>query len=801
MPQHGDSEKRERSDFFSVEEAKRSIPKITAVPETKEEIRRRRVRRVSIAVASTISALLLIWLAVYLLHRREIDQARLEVERTGRADAIDDALSALDGETGPGDVALAARIHATAELAGITGHRAPAEQLLASHDPAADGASDHRIAQTYLALAQGDPTAAAQHASALVARGPRAAEAGYARALVALAIGNVPQALAAAQGSAQEMDRQDAPRVRALLGLVSARSGAPTAIDGDAVPLRLARARVRWDAGEQRDQVGGEVAPIAEEASATPAERAWAQLLTGLSAIDAGDTETATRAIEAAAGAPPPGDELFRVQLAEAWLALGRRTEAQAIADALSPGISTDAGRRAQLASELHLASGRLDQAESALSGAPAGPRTSLLRARIADARGQVAPARALYEEAARSPAERVAASVGLAAMLVRTGAAQDAIALVDPLLEQRATHPRIAATAAGAHAGAGDRARGLAIAQRALEAHPREPLLLAAKARVHLASGEWQPALDALRTATEVAPRDPALQAERGRAAMELGQLDEARRAYETSIEVEPAQPEVLRALLSIQLQQRDLEAAGATVARIDAANVTSLEIEQLRARWLVDTLAGAEGLTALRRARRTSRRDLALAHSQGRLYMQAERWFEAIEAFQDALPESGATERRDVFLWRALALARARRETMVEQLAEQLREGAAEAPMTRVEEARLLTAEAWLAFMDETIPRASVYGRRALDLDPTNADALVLMGAIEDQQRRDGTARYRRAMEAASPSIEAYGRLALIGEMNAERCGFGRRYLRAAPDGGIATAVRERVATCPAQ
>ncbi|MDQ3035276.1 MAG: hypothetical protein M3Y87_22925, partial [Myxococcota bacterium] len=202
---------RDPSDIFSVGGPRTStIPSITSVPRTKEEIQRQRAVRVTIVVSLAVAALLLTWAGIHLQHRNAIDAARLEVERTGRPAAIDQALALLTGETGAGDVALAARIHAAAVLEGIEGHREIAESLLEGHDPAGEGASDHRIARTYLALAEDDPDVAGQHASALVIGGPRAAEAGYARALAALAIGNVEQALGAARAASAVMP--DAPR-------------------------------------------------------------------------------------------------------------------------------------------------------------------------------------------------------------------------------------------------------------------------------------------------------------------------------------------------------------------------------------------------------------------------------------------------------------------------------------------------------------------------------------------------------------------------------------------------------------
>lgn len=789
---------REPSDLFSIGQAKRSIPSITAIPLTKEEIRRRRLLRATLAAIAVALTLLAIVLVRHWRARAAVDEARLAAERSGRLADIEAALALVAGAERPDDIALAARLHASAVLEGISDHRAAAEELLEGHDPSGDGASDHRIAETYLALAEGDPSEAAHSASALVASGPRAAEAARARALAALAIGNAQQALLAARAAVTELP--DSPRHRALLAVIASRAGEEAPLEGDSIPMRIARARVRWDRGEQREHVGDELASIADDASATPAEKAWARLLTALAATDRGDTRAAAMALEAAGASIPPGDEVFRIALAEGWLSLHRRLEAQQIADTLSPGISADAGRRAQMMCELHLLASQVDLAESALSQAPATPRTTLLRARIADARDQPETARPLYEEAARAPSERLAASVGLAAMMARQQRAAEAIALVEPLLRERATHPRVAALAASAYLAAGQGPRALEIAEAALREHSREPILLAAKAQIHLAASEWQPALEALRIATEVEPRDAALQADRGRAARELGQIEEARAAFQAAIEIDPANAQALATLLAIQLETGDLDGAGQTLARLDAARITNIEIERLRANYLVDSLAGHAGISAVQRARRTARRDHVLAYALARLHVQAESWYDAIDAFEDAMPPEGLAERRDVALWRILAFARAQRRQTVEQLAEALREGAAESPFSPREESRLLMAEAWAEWHDGAFGRAAILARRALDLDPQSSFARIILAGYQELQHQDPTEHLRAALAGEPPSVEALGMLAEIGEMDEERCAMGRRYLRAAPDGDQASAVRERLRACPA-
>ena len=178
----------------------------------------------------------------------------------------------------------------------------------------------------------------------------------------------------------------------------------------------------------------------------------------------------------------------------------------------------------------------------------------------------------------------------------------------------------------------------------------------------------------------------------------------------------------------------------------------------------------------------------------------MQAEHWYDAIDVFGDAMPAEGSPGRRDVTLWRVFAYARARREAPVEQIAEALREEAATVPLTPQEEARLLVAEAWLEWHEEAFGRAVLLARRALGLDPRNPDAHVILGGYDELQHRDPTEHFRAAIAGDPPSVQAMGMLAAIGEMDAERCALGRRYMAAAPEGSQASAVRERVRTCPA-
>ncbi|MBN8616657.1 MAG: hypothetical protein J0L92_39095, partial [Deltaproteobacteria bacterium] len=173
---------RETSDMFRVEAVRKSIPIIKEVPLTREEVQRQKTIRIAIITAIVIATIAAVLFALHVRHRQAISAAATEAERTGRIAEIDAALAELEGEESAADVALRARLEAMAVLAGEGARRESAEALLARYPLGSDNASDHRIASTYLALAAGQPEAAGNHASSLVAgQGPRAAEAGHAR--------------------------------------------------------------------------------------------------------------------------------------------------------------------------------------------------------------------------------------------------------------------------------------------------------------------------------------------------------------------------------------------------------------------------------------------------------------------------------------------------------------------------------------------------------------------------------------------------------------------------------------------
>jgi tetratricopeptide (TPR) repeat protein len=465
--------------MFSVPRPRKAIPQIKNVPLTKEEIRRRKMVRTAIIGAIVLAALIAAFLAYRANHRRAIEAARVEAEATGRLAAIEQAIDLLDGESGPGDIALLARLHASAELAGAPGHREPALALLDRHDPSGEGASDHRIAQTYLALASGDPDEATRESSLLVAgRGPRAAEAGHALARARLAAGNFVEARAAADAAHAVMP--DAPRHRALLVEVASRGGGdPPDASGDDTVVRLARARAAIESLASSAAIRADAQAVLDATDATPAERGWAELAVGVADAIDGDTIGAWSHLRTARDHRPPGDELFTIELAETLFDVGRRLEAAEAMQPLTNPVSTDASRRSLLTARQALLAGDPEAAARAAEAALDTPRRALILGRIAAMRGQVPAARAAFETAAASPALASYAHFDLVELLLHSSDPPGALASIREPLAAAPTHPRLAAAAAYAFSATGQSADAFTALGRAQDAHEGEPLVL----------------------------------------------------------------------------------------------------------------------------------------------------------------------------------------------------------------------------------------------------------------------------------------------------------------------------------
>lgn len=796
----------EQSDLFSVKpyESSSEIPRIEKVPLTKEEIRKRQLLRVTYGVLAAAAVAFGIWLYFYLSHLAEVEGAVQAASDDGRTASARAALALLEGDDDASSRAVALRIRAMLVLAGEEEDASAIREAL-SQLPAGDGdiERERRVAETYLALANGELATAMEKASGVVAQGDYAAEAARARALAAWFVGNVEQALAAAQIAVDQ--RPEAPRHVALFAELRARSGhTEQALSRlDDVPeerrnaaTRIARARIRDRAGADLQEVTGLAQSVLDDAAATAHEKAWARLLLARAAATAGDRVVAREHLEQAAEVAPGGDELFTLTLIEAALRIESDHLAQQLSARLPSPLSVDAGRRAQLSAELALARRDLRAADGALQSAPAGPRTALARARLLEAREQLDEARRLYQEASADAAFRVPATVHLAALELAQGNAREAVERVTPLLSEHPNHPDVVPIAVEAQLGLGSRERAMELVLPALDAHPSDVRLLAAKAHVQMALEQWEQALATLDSALRIQEDDADLHADRGRAARRLSRLEVAREAFDAALALNESHPEALVGRLELDVHELRAAEGRQMLDRLDRAEVRSLAVERLRGRLLVMEIAGQSGVDDVRRALSRHDGDESLIMSLGWLYMQAEQYSTAVRTFGRLVSEQQPLA---AVLARVLAQVRMRvsapaRVVMDGVLAE-LDESTLEAEV----KAELHAVLARLAYSEDQRTPATAEAQRALEIDPRNGEAHLVLADLASDREQDDAAELEASLRSRYPSSRPLAVLAIRADpVTDAACEHARRYRRAAPAGQYARGVARVLRDC---
>ncbi len=794
LPEPGASREDESSDLFSVKsyQSGTSIPVIEKVPLTREEIRRRRNMRVVYAVLAVTLTVTAVALYFYVSHRNEVATALERAGDTGRVDAIRDALALMDGDDADASQAARLRLRAMLVLAGEDEDPATIEGALGGlSSDSEDVARERGIARTYLALAEGDLSTAMDQASSVVARGDEAAEAARARAMAARAVGNVEQALAASRIAVEQ--RPEAPRHVALFAELTARAGDADAALArlDDVPeaqrnpaTRIARARIMDRAGADLDAVSEHAEAVLGAEDATDHEKAWARLLLARAAAAAGDRVATREHLDQAAEVAPPGDELFTLTLVEAALRMGAVAFAREQAERLPTPLSIDAGRRAQVSAEMALADHQLRAAESALRHAPAGPRTSLARARLTEARGDRDEARTLYQSAAAEPGLRVPATVALAAMELRSGNAREAVSRVEPLLAEFPDHPDVVPVAVEAQLGINQASRAMELVSPALDAHPQDVRLLAAKAHVQVALSQWEDALATLDSALRIEDDDADLHADRGRAAAHLQRLEVAREAFDAALALSASHPEALVGRLDLDVSEQRLADARRILERIEEAEISSLRVHRLRARLLVMEIAGRSGVRQLRESLDAHRADETLLMSLGWLYMQAEDYADAVRTFGRLL--EGDEDPVEAVLARALAQTRMRLSNPAKATLENLVEDVDESTLPAAVRAELHAVLARIAWSEHDRAVAQREAEAALGHDRRSSEAHLVLAEIAQDRDQDATEEYVASLEGLHPSSRALAMLSIrVETVDDAACNYAARYRRAAPNG----------------
>ncbi|HEY8426833.1 MAG TPA: tetratricopeptide repeat protein, partial [Sandaracinaceae bacterium] len=699
-------------------------------------------------------------------------------------------------------IALRARLLATLALEHDQDRAAQVDALLArlGAEPTTDG----RIAAALRDLDDGRAGPALQRLSGLTAQGEQIAEAFRARALATAALGRYDQAEASAAQAASL--RQGAPRHAALHALMRHRVGDTAGALAllDAVPqgarfpaVRLARARIQLESGRDwasaREEANAVLGELAERAS--PHELAWAHLVRARLAIEEGDASQALTEARAAAEHPPPADEPFGMLLAETFLRAGAAQRASEQLERLPPPV--DAPARAMLAAEVALAVGDLDAADAALQGAADGPRKSLLRGQVLEARGRPDEARPLYEQAMQAPGpEGRRARVRLAAIAMNRGDAQRAIELLEPARAGAADDLELVPLLARAYL-ARDRVDDAEqIVDVALSRRQGAAELLAARGAVQLRRGWFTEALASLRSAASARPEDPDLQADLGEAAGRAGQADAARQAFEAALALRPQHVRALVGLARLAMRRGDFAQAEQHIETAARTGQGGLEVARARGELAVQRGDGALGVAVLEPLARQYD-DAEVWIALGYLYAQAELDRDAGRAFARALRRD--RDSPEALLGESLVAVRrgdlggARRS--IATAAEQGRARGLGSDFL----ARLAVARARLEFENGDFRAAAELANEALRHDERNASAHLLLANIAIERAESPVEHLRRAVQGDAPPPEALGRLAARLSRGEEACRLARRYLEVAPRGYDAPDVREVASHCP--
>ncbi len=674
--------------------------------------------------------------------------------------------------------------------------------MLGTLEGEASALPEARIARALISIARGQGGQALTVLVGLNASGSVLVEAFRARALALAQVGDLGEAVDSARQAATLAPT--AARHAALYAELSVldrdADGAQRVLDGivgidEVATLRLARAELGMLSGADdttiRADVDALLGPLVT--SSTGPELGRAHLLRAQLAIRARDFEGARAELELASTLIPPFDGRRRIQLAEAMLEADAPARALEVARALT-GETADPAGRAEVVVRAALAAGDVSAAEGAISALGPGPRTNLLQARIAEARGRLDEARGLYALAAVDPTLVVVARTAEGRLYLAGDHPSEAmVALTEALGANPASPPAVLLFARAALA-----SNSLAAAERivaaAIAIDGDDPEILAASALIARARGRFDQAYEALQRAIAARPSDAELMVEQGEVAMLLSRLDDAARIFgaAAALRVVPAMVHVDQALLAIERGQLDV----ASAALDRATGAPELAVSRARARVLVARGAGRTGADEVARLRRGRGSDPVLATALAALLIQAEDDRGARGIVSGVLRRD--EDEPEALILSALIDTHEGRSGARASLERAERSAAARGALPSVR-ARILAVRGRVAFDGADRTEARARAEEAIRLDPLCGEAHLLLADLEIESSRDPIPELRLALAGTAPPGEAVGRLALRLPPGDERCALARRYLETAPRGYDARDVRDALDDCP--